>query len=861
MRASWRLALNNLAGKRGRTVLILGAAIVACSLIVAMSSAIATVQASMEWGFSRFLGSADVRIVHQFNGRFDETLLEIVRNWRGVEDAMGYLSSTITVTAAGKDHQAEDLQAQLVYVVGADLDRLARFRPITLIEGRTPETTNEVLIGPMTVENLNVGVGDRLLIKRVGEPIELIVTGIFERKLLGLFQQPLIRADRRIVAEATGHPGELSSMMIKLRAGEDADAFCAEHLEELPPALSVEPAALVRAGFNRQIHAGRIGMVIASMLTFMSAAFIIVIGLTAGVIERQRELAMMRAVGATRWQLVLAQLLVGLVIGLAGLVVGGPLGILLAAALNAYYRDMLPGGLAISQFGVWLAVVGSVCAGLLGAAFPAYLASRVTPLQAMIRPAQPTRARNVFLATIVAAALIATPPILFAVLTGSEIRFWSYTFIGVPLLFTGYFILAVPVLILAGETFGRVLAVILRLPVDLLRGSVLATPFRHGLTAGVLMLGLALLIDARAVHQSMMSDWIEQIRFADGFAFRITGIKQAELDAIAALPYVVDLCPISRTQVRTLDRQVFGVEGVTPPYVTCVGFEPEVFFRMNKIDWAQGEEATAVKRLKQGDAVLVADRFLTARGVSVGDRIALGDGRVRKEFEIVGVISSAGLDVATFLFGIRSVYLDYAISCVFMDYQTAAYHFDSRDAYMLQVNLTEEIGDEEATAGIMAAAPGVVFRSGRWVKETIDELSGSAEAVETTVAFGALVLACIAAGNVIAADIRGRRFEYGVLRATGGGRWLLARLILAEAAVLAIAGAIVGSLLGMHFATIDISLLREMAGLDLVLRVPIGPMIIGWLAVVVMTCLAATPAVIALLRRRPGTLLASGRNE
>ena len=51
---------------------------------------------------------------------------------------------------------------------------------------------------------------------------------------------------------------------------------------------------------------------------------------------------------------------------------------------------------------------------------------------------------------------------------------------------------------------------------------------------------------------------------------------------------------------------------------------------------------------------------------AIGDSITLGIGRMQKEFEIVGAVNSAGLDIATQAFGIRNQYMDLSISSVFM---------------------------------------------------------------------------------------------------------------------------------------------------------------------------------------------------
>jgi putative ABC transport system permease protein len=281
---------------------------------------------------------------------------------------------------------------------------------------------------------------------------------------------------------------------------------------------------------------------------------------------------------------------------------------------------------------------------------------------------------------------------------------------------------------------------------------------------------------------------------------------------------------------------------------------------MNAVDWVAGDPKIAVPRLKQGDSVIVADRFLTTQKVKLGDKLKLGTGKVQGEFEIVGAVNSAGLDIATQSFGIRNQYMEYSVSSVFLDHSVLVNTFDNRDVIGLQLALDQSVSDEEILKRVAEVAPGVQFSSGRWILQTINEVMVAMLTVQSAVAFSALFLACLGAGNVILANIQGKRYEYGVLRAIGAHRRVLARLIFGEAIVLALVGALVGTLLGIHLAWVGAQHYRDLAGLPIRVNLPGWPITIGWLVLVIMTMNAALPAIISILRRQPSALLAIGRN-
>lgn len=861
MQPSWRLALNTLAGRPGRTALMIGAVAIAAALVVAMSCTIGSAQASMELGVTKVLGGAHARIIHPFNGRFSEDVLALARSWPEVKSATGRLGTALTLVHA--DHRKDAATGELIRstpnALGMDFELEQQYQKPEVTAGRLPRSPDEILLDPIAAAELKAQVGDRLEVQRFGDPVPLRVAGIYGRKRLSALQRPALLIDRGTLQAATGRTGQLTSILMILKDSREVSAFCARHAGEIPPALSLEPAEMIRAGLNRQIAASRFGFTIASILTFMCASFIIVTALTTSVTERQRDMAVVRCIGAARHQLFASQVIVGACMAALGAAAGIPLGIGLAAGLVWWFRDLLPAGFSIHPLGIQLALIGAAASGVLGAIYPAFMASRVSPMQAMAARAKPPRRSSLVWCAFAGLAFIG---LQLALLTSPdpERRFLSYVYAGMPAVHIGYFLLAVPLLGVAAMPLGGVLGAALRLPRGMLGRSLLGSPFRNGFTAGALMVGIAILVSTWAGMTSIMHDWIGKIRFADGFAYKYSGISKSEQEAIARLPEVSSVCPIGYVSLRVIGRQIFGVQGLAPPNVTCFGFEPDRFFAMNAVEWAAGDPAVAIPRLKDGTGILVADRFLTTQKVKIGDRITLGSGRVEKEFEIVGAVNSAGLDIATQSFGIRSQYMEVSISAVFMDFRTLERVFDFHDVIMLQTNLKGPIDDKAMIKRVADAAPGVAFTSGRWIMETVNEIAAAILTVQSTIAFAALVLACLGAGNVILANIHGRRYEFGVLRAVGGGRSMLARLILGEAAILALAAALVGTALGVHLAWVGAIHYRGLAGLPIQLRFPAAPTAIGALVLLVMTLLAALPGVRSVVRGEPRRLLAAGRN-
>ena len=858
MRALWPFARRSLLGRRGRTALLIAAVALATSLVVAVTSGLRTAQASLEASIARAMGETDARVIHRYAEPFDRTLLEEVRGWPGVERAAGRLFASITLEHPAARDAGDRARRATVQARGVMPDEDAFFREVEIEAGRRVERAGEVVLDPQTAEALAAKPGDTLRIARFGKPIEVMVAGIYTRPALGALQRPLVEIDLATLSDATKRAGKLTSIAIALAEGTDTEAWCAERAKLLRDPILCEPAERVRTGLDKQVAASELSTLIATMIAFLSCAAIVATGMTTAVLEELREMGVARAIGATRRQLFGAQVLVGGVIGLAGGVLGVPLGVALVAILAAVYDEFIKAGVAVDPRGVALAVAGALIAGLLGALFPAFRAARISPLEALAIRAREPGMRPIVLASL--AALGAIGIWALGLLPESrDTRFWLYVFGGLPLLHVAWFLLSVPVTLGVSRIASPVLERVLALPHGLLAGSIARMPWRLGCTAGALMVAVSILVSTRSNGDAIIQDLRERVRFADGFVFSTSGLSKDEQARIRTLPGVADALPVGYLPLKIAGDQVFGVDGLGPTNVVCVGFEPRPFLEMNRLDWLEGTPETAIPRLEEGDAILVAPEFLVARGLGVGSRLRLGSGANEAEFEIVGVVTAAGLDIATQTFGMRQIYMEQAVSCVFMDFAAVERHFDTRDAYIMQLRLApglDEGGEAALGEAVADAVPGAVFSSGRAIRGFVEEIGGTVLAVTSAVALAALALAAIGVGSVVAAGISARMREFGVLRAVGGSTRVLVALVLGETIVMAIASLVSGTALGLMLAWMGVALYRDFAGLRLAWIIPAGPIASGAAIVVVVALLAALPAVLRLARKPTRELVA-----
>jgi ABC-type lipoprotein release transport system permease subunit len=858
MRATWWFALQSLAARRGRTLLLAAAVLVASALVAAVACGLESARGNAEGSIRRAMGAADARLVNRFGASFPGEEAARVRELPGVESMATSLGGSLSLVradhAAGADGRPRRIVAQ---ARGLDSGGDARFRQTEMLEGRVPERVGEVAIDPMTAKALDAGVGAKLEVQRFGAPIALEVVGIIDRATLGALQRAYVIVDRATLVEANGSD-DVHTVLVALRAGTDVRAWVAEHAPKFEEPLSLEPSELYTSGFDRQMQAMQLGFVLISAIAFMSCAFIVGTGMTTAVAEQQRELAIARCVGASRAQVFMSQVWAGAVLCAAAGLAGLPLGVALARLLVWWFRAWLSDGFFMSWSGIALALAGSVVAGLGGALWPAWQASRTSPLAALAPRARAPRLVGIAWLGLAGAACIAVQLALLLV-PGVDARFWTYAIGGIPMLHLGWFLLAVPAMWLVARALAVPLERVLAVPRGLLSGSVRQAPYRLGFTAGALMVGVSILTSTWTNGTAVLGDLTERVRISDGFVFKTNGMSVAEQERIAKLPGVQGTVPIGYLPLKVIGETAFGVEALGPPNVVCIGFPPDDFLAMNRLEWIDGTPEAALPKLKDGTGVLVAKEFLVARGKKVGDRIRLGGGKTEKEYEIAGVVGAAGLDIATQFFGIRSVYLENAVSCVFMDFAEVARSFGSREAFILQVDLDDAQGGELDKAlgeAVTDAVPGAVFASGRAIRQAIVQVGDTVLAITSTIAFAALGLACFGVGNVVAANVAARRFEFGVLRATGATPGLLARLVAGEVVLVAVAGGVVGTGLGLHLARMGVEWHRALGGQEIGFRPPVMPLAVGFAVLLAMTLAAALPAIVGLVRRPVRELVA-----
>lgn len=855
----WRLTLNALAGRPKRTRLLALAVAASTTLLTAIACALESLNAGLEQSVTQVIGRADVRVKRVGDDRFDAAIVEQIAGYPeslNVAPRAKGAAAFRRVPKAGED--AAHFPVIQTMVNGLDPAKdYALSAPVIVEGGRRVEGPGEMTLDAISAEEIGVGAGDQ--IETVGpERLVFRLVGLTP----GLPFKAIKRSEATVSLESlwalTGFPGRVNEIQVVLREGENAEGVAKRWSGLLPKELFAEATAPITSGIRAKTEAGGLVYLLASTLGFIASAFIVLTGLTTNLLERQRELAVMRCIGATRGQLGWSQVGLGAALGMAGAAIGVPVGIGLVAVLIALFPDRFAAGFQMSVVGVGVGVAGSILAGVAGSVWPAVRAARARPLSAVTSQAHAVPMKWVWLCGGVAIAGLGWQLTTIWLIPDAETSFWAYILTGLPAMFVGYFLLSVPVCLLITRLLGGVVARLLRMPPALLGRFTAQHPFRNGFTAGALMVGLAMMTVIWTVGGSVFRDFLGGFKFPDAFVQSWNGLNEETQRKIDLIPGVQGTCAVSLMRID--GGKSFGISQFGTRRTTYISFEPEPFFRLTNLKWEAGDPAYAMRRMGEGGAVLVAKEFLVAqRGYRVGGTFPITHKGVTHEFEIVGAVSSPGLEVLNAFFDIGKQYAEEAMSAVFGSRADLRKVFGSDAIHLIQVSFKPGVGDAEIVEALRGVVgPTAMVGSGVEIKSMIGKVGTEGLFIASLVAVAAMLIACFGVGNIVVAGIDARKFEFGVLRAVGAERSLLTRLVLGEVVLVSITACICGTLLGLQGSMAGIRMQQMLLGLNTRLVPPVGAIAAGCVVLTVLALLAAWPSVRA-LGRVPTRELLAGR--
>jgi putative ABC transport system permease protein len=728
-------------------------------------------------------------------------LLAEVSEVEGVAVAEGSVEGYALLT----DSQGKPMQPSAPTLGGNLAEDEALRGDITLREGRAPEQAGEVAIDAGSAKAGRFEVGSRIEILFQGPPETFTVVGVVgygEEDTLGGASAAYF--DLQTAQRVLGKEGTYDSIVVKAAEGVP-DSALADSLSALVPEGTEALTGQAVAEEASKAVKDSLGFLTVALTVFAGIAlfvgsFIIWNAFSMQVAQRTRELALFRAIGATRGQVMRTILAEALVLALVASAAGIALGVALARGLSALMEGF---GLAIptaplrvqaSTVAIGLLVGTTVT--LVAAIAPARRATTVLPVEAL-RDAAPGvnrfSRRRLVLGVLLAVAGVVT---LLSALLGPAAP--MFIVVGVVAVVLGVTTLA-PVLI---RPLASVLGAPLRslgVPGELAQQNAMRNPRRTAATAMALVIGLTMVAAVSVFAASLKAS------FNDVLA------TSTKADLYVLTPS--NNSPGFSPSVTSTVRDVEGVAVVSPMGRSQAEIDGKVT-QFASIDPATADDAMDIGMLDGAtkdltdDGVLVFADVADANGWQVGDTVpATFAATGAAELKVQGTFETKGFLGA-----------DYVISGSAHDA-----HEPDRLVNTAMVVLEDGVdvgAAETAVSDALAAHPDATVMDQEEFQGALGGLIDQLLGLVTVLLLLAVLIALLGIVNTLALSVFERTRELGLLRAVGMTRQQVRAMVRWESVVISVIGALMGAALGIG---LGLALTRALAdqGIDKI-AVPAG---------------------------------------
>ncbi len=393
----WRIALRFLADNPLQTLLISVAISVGAAVIVFITALMTGLQDNV---IDKTLGTqAHIRIeaTRQHNnfsatpeGKYVWALespraqrLQTINNWQEVRDVLDQypVLNTVSPLISGPAFAQKGNARASVALMGIDPERYKGIIKLEdyLVQGRFSVGASDVMIGRQLAEDLGLRTGDKLRLD-AGDNRQVVmdVAGIFELGVRELDSR-YVYTDLKQSQTLLNLPGGITILELKI-----ADVFSAEEwaqrLSKLT-GLHVQSWMESNGQLLNALSSQTMTTQMIRVFVAMSVIFGIASVLAVSVVQRTREIGILRAMGSTQQQVLRVFLLQGALLGLAGSLLGVLVGFSLVQVFNnlgerLFYIRLEPSMLLS-------AILIATAAGVIAAMVPARRAANYDPAVAI----------------------------------------------------------------------------------------------------------------------------------------------------------------------------------------------------------------------------------------------------------------------------------------------------------------------------------------------------------------------------------------------------------------------------------------------------------------------------------------------
>jgi putative ABC transport system permease protein len=818
------ITLRHLRLHKGRTILsIIGIALgvsVFISVQLAIHSAIESFNATVD----HVSGKANLQVT-SFGRGFSEEVYLKVKKVPGVKAATPVIQYTSKI---------DEPIGEPLYLLGIDVFSDQPFREYQFY---APDEEGLLFLKNPNSITITEKLANRHGLKK-GEKITLIVGSkkvIFTITNLLKMEGPAKSLEGNFglldiasAQEALEKVGLIDRIDLMVDTSQSIETIERELKKVIPPGVEVRRSDTRSGQIEKMVSAFHLNLTALSFISIVVGMFLIYNAISISIIQRRREIGILRSVGLTRSQVLGLFMGEAAWIGCVGSLVGIGIGIglakvilyLVSRTITALYILVKAEHLLLSPSVLIAGFAMGVFASVLSSIGPAREASKIAPKEALAMGTLETK--------------IKTRLIYFS-LIGIGILILSLLFaLQKPIYHRPLFGFLAALLILIGVSFliPSVTTLLNRLLAPLLQflfGSEgkLASRYIHDsmartvITIAALMTALSMLISISIMILSFRKTvdlWVEQSINGDVFIFpgsySITGYSALlPLEVSRALPSLPGVKAVD--SFRALEAEYQG----QPALIASV--DGEVFLNMKIIRFTQGNPQTILRQFAAGQAILVTESFSLRHQVKSGDRIKLNTPQGEREFLISGVFYDYSSDWGM----------------VLLEKKLFQSLWNDETLHSAGIYLKEGVS-QESFKEILRERYSKPYRlfvvSHRELRNEVLKIFDQTFAITYTLEFIAIIVAILGIINSLNALIIERQRDIGIIRAVGAFRRQIEKTTLIEAGMIGFFSHILGLICGFLLSILLIYVINKQSfGWTIQFSIPLWSLIESWLVVMV----------------------------
>ena len=748
--------------------------------------------------------------------RLDIGTVDTISSIDGVAAAEGKVSGYAQlVDSAGKPVGDPDAGAP---TFGESWMTVEDLNPYRIAEGHAPAAANEIVIDRKSADTGSFAVGDVATVLTKSGSDQFTISGIAtfdDADSMGGASAVLFEAS---TAQAlVGEPGKVDAISVVADGGVSQEDLAARIGQVVPTDTEVLTGAEIVAETQGDVKDGmaffNTFLMVFAVIALFVGAFIIFNTFSITVAQRQKEMALLRALGASRRQVtrsvIIEAFAVGLIASLSGIAAGVGIASLLKMLLSAVGIDIPAGGMVVGASTVVISLAVGTIVTVVSAFMPARRAGRVPPVAAMrdvaIDRTGTSKSRMVAGSALLAAGVGA----LAAGLSGA----------GIALVGLGALVMFIAVATLA-PVIARPAARAIGWPMtktgmagQLGRQNAMRNPKRTASTAAALMIGVALvgfIMTFASSAKASVGSAVDK-DFRGDYVLESPGVTTSLATDLAAQPEFSAV-----TSYRSAPAELDGVAQ------TVSSWNAGTVAALFDVDPQQGDLATLGT-----DGIALEDSYAEAHGWTIGSQIPVTFSQGQTTLTVEAIFGEA----------------DWTGTAV-VDH--AALDSFGMDALDLNIYVKVADGVDAATAGRLLdeaalALPSVeVMDHDEFKASRSGEIDMILNLIYALLGL-AIVIALIGITNTLALSIFERTRELGLLRAIGMTRGQLRATVRWESMIIALFGTGLGLTIGIFFGWTIVSALASQGFSEFVVPTTSLAIVTG-IAAIAGVAAAALPA-------------------